>query len=40
MKGYEGGTIFQGLQANPHMIDVTVRDFPVLAGPTQVTRGG
>ena len=40
MRAYQGGAIFQGLQASPHMIDVTVRDFPVLAGPTKVTRGG
>ena len=39
MRAYQSGKIFQGLQANPHMIDVTVRDFPVLAGPTKVTRG-
>ena len=40
MRAYQGGKIFQELQANPHMIDVTVRDFSVLAGPTKVTRGG
>jgi Putative mono-oxygenase ydhR len=40
MRAYQSGEIFQGLQANPHMIDVTVTDFPVLAGPTNVTRGG
>jgi hypothetical protein len=40
MRAYQGGKIFRGLQANPHMIDVTVTDFPVLAGPTKVTRGG
>ena len=40
MRAYQGGKIFRGLQANPHMIDVAVRDFPVLAGPTEVTRGG
>jgi len=40
MRAYQGGKIFQGLQANPHLIDVTVRDFSVLAGPTKVTRGG
>jgi hypothetical protein len=40
MRAYQGGKIFRGLQANPHMIDVVVRDFPVLAGPTEVTRGG
>ena len=40
MKAYQGGKIFQGLQANPHMIDVAVRDFSVLARPTEVTRGG
>ena len=39
MRAYQGGKIFQGLQANPHLIDVTVRDFSVLAGPTKVTRG-
>ena len=39
MRAYQGGEIFQGLQANPHMIDVTVRDFSVLPGPTKVTRG-
>ena len=40
MRAYQDGKIFRGLQANPHMIDVTVRDFSVLAGPTKVTRGG
>jgi len=40
MRAYQGGKIFQGLQANPHMTDVAVRDFSVLAGPTKVTRGG
>ena len=39
MRAYQGGKIFQGLQANPHLVDVTVRDFSVLAGPTKVTRG-
>jgi len=39
MRAYQGGNIFRGLQANPHMIDVTVRDFSVLAEPTKVTRG-
>ena len=40
MKSYQDGQIFRGLQANPHMIGVAVRDFSVLAGPTEVTRGG
>ena len=40
MRAYQGGKIFRGLQENPHMIDVAVRDFSVLAGPTEVTRGG
>jgi len=40
MRAYLAGEIFQGLQANPHMIDLTVRDFSVLAGPTKVTGGG
>ena len=40
MRAYQSGEIFRGPQANPHMIDVAVTDFPVLAGPTKVTRGG
>ena len=40
MRAYQGGAIFRGLQANPHMIDVAVRDFSVMDGPTKVTRGG
>jgi hypothetical protein len=40
MRAYQGGKIFQGLRADPHLIDVAVRDFSVLAGPTKVTRGG
>jgi hypothetical protein len=39
MRAYQSGKIFQGLQANPNLIDVTIRDFSVLAGPTKVTRG-
>jgi hypothetical protein len=39
MRDYQDGKIFQGLQSNPHMIDVVVRDYSVLAGPTKVTRG-
>jgi len=40
MRAYQDGKIFQGLQADPHMIDVAVSDFSVLSGPTKVTRGG
>ena|SRR5690348_355111 len=40
MGAYQGGTIFQGLRSNRHLVDLTVRDFAVLAGPTKVTRGG
>jgi len=40
MKAYHGGNIFQGLRANPCMTDLAVTDFSVLAGPTEVTRGG
>jgi len=40
MRAYQGGEMFQALQNSPHMIDVAVTDFPVLAGPTKVTRGG
>ena len=39
MRAYRAGKIFRGLQASPHPVDVTVRDFSVLAGPTKVTRG-
>ena len=39
MRAYQGGEIFRGLQENPHLVDVSVRDFSVLAGPTKVTRG-
>ena len=40
MRAYQDGKIFRGLQADPHMIDLAVSDFSVLAGPTKVTRGG
>jgi hypothetical protein len=40
MRAYQDGTIFQGLLANPHLIEVAVSDFSVLAEPTKVTRGG
>jgi hypothetical protein len=40
LRAYEAGKFFQALSANPHMIDVSVRDFSVLAGPTKVTGGG
>jgi hypothetical protein len=30
----------QRLPANPHLIEVAVSDFSVLAEPTKVTRGG
>jgi len=40
MRAYQDGEIFQGLQASPHLTEVTVSDFSVLAGPTKVTRGG
>jgi hypothetical protein len=40
MRAYQSGKIFQGLQANPSLVDVAVRDFSVLDGPTKVTRGG
>ncbi|BEP16376.1 hypothetical protein acdb102_46870 [Acidothermaceae bacterium B102] len=40
MRAHQSGGLFQGLQANPHLTDVVVRDFSVLARPTTVTRGG
>ena len=33
MRADQGGKIFQGLHANPHMIDVAVSDFSFLPGP-------
>jgi hypothetical protein len=39
MRAYQGGKIFEALQTNPHMIDVTASDFSVLVGPTKKTRG-
>jgi Putative mono-oxygenase ydhR len=39
MRAYQGGKIFQGLQANPHMVDVTVSDFSILGESRTVTGG-
>jgi hypothetical protein len=38
MMARQGGKIFHELQADPHIIEVAVRDFSLLAGPTEVTR--
>ena len=40
MRAYQDGEIFRGLQASRHMLDVVASDFSLLAGPTEVTRGG
>jgi quinol monooxygenase YgiN len=37
MDSYMAGDIAAGLRANPHMANVTSRDYGVLDGPTRVT---
>lgn len=39
MEAFAETELFKGLAANPHLANVTARDFPVLEGPTRVTRG-
>ncbi len=39
MEAYAASDIFKAMAANPHLADVTMRDFAVLEGPTRVTRG-
>jgi Putative mono-oxygenase ydhR len=39
MEDYRGTDLYKGMLANPHLDDITVRDFAVLENPTRVTRG-
>lgn len=39
METYKGGDIYKGMMANPHLKDVSARDFAVLEGPIRTTRG-
>jgi hypothetical protein len=39
MEAYATTDIFEGMAANPHFDNVTVRDFAVLENPTRVTSG-
>ena len=39
MEAYKDTDIYEGMMANPHFKDVSVRDFAVLEAPTRVTRG-
>jgi quinol monooxygenase YgiN len=39
MENYLQTEIFKGMVDNPYLGEVTARDFAVLEGPTQVTRG-
>ena len=39
MRDYLDSDLFRGVSADPHLKDLTSRDFGVLDGPTEVTRG-
>jgi hypothetical protein len=39
MEDYAETDLYKGMLANPHLDDITVRDFAVLENPTRVTRG-
>jgi heme-degrading monooxygenase HmoA len=39
MEAYLESEVFAGMAANPHLENVTARDFGVLEGPTRVTGG-
>ena len=39
MEDYTRTDLYQGMLANSHLDDITVRDFAVLENPTRVTRG-
>ena len=39
MEAYKDTDIYEGMMANPHFKDVSVRDFAVLEAPTRITRG-
>lgn len=39
MEDYTETDLYKGMLANPHLDDITVKDFAVLESPTRVTRG-
>ncbi len=39
MENYTETDLYKGMLGNPHLDDITVRDFAVLENPTRVTRG-
>ncbi len=39
MENYTETDLYKGMLVNPHLDDITVRDFAVLENPTRVTRG-
>jgi heme-degrading monooxygenase HmoA len=39
MQDYLDSELFRGVSADPHLKDLTSRDFGVLEAPTEVTRG-
>jgi quinol monooxygenase YgiN len=38
MEAFASSDLFKAIVANPHLVDITSRDFSVLAGPTSVTQ--
>ena len=38
MEAFASSDLFRAIAANPNFVDITSRDFSVLAGPTSVTR--
>lgn len=38
MEAFASSDLFRAIAANPNFVDITSRDFSVLAGPTSITR--
>ena len=38
MDAFASSDLFKAIVANPHLVDITSRDFAVIAGPTSVTQ--
>ncbi len=39
LDGYRNGKVFAGVKGNPHLTNVTSREYGILDAPTRVTRG-
>ena len=39
METYMNSDLFKGVAANPHLANITSKDFAVMEGPTRVTHG-